>query len=179
MMMLALYGVLVVVMLVGIVGAVVPGLPGPSLILAAIVVWCIATKFAIALLPLTLIFIALILSAAVEWLGGYLGSKTVGASPWSQWGMMGGIAMGFFGLLPLAALGGPIVGILVGGLMGGFGGEFLYRRDLAMGPRLKMAGKVCLAIGLGSLVGNLIELVLAIVAVGIFLWTTWPGMVWG
>ena len=45
----ALYGILIVVMLVGIVGAVVPGLPGPSLILGAIVVWCIATKFAVPL----------------------------------------------------------------------------------------------------------------------------------
>jgi uncharacterized protein len=177
--MLALYGIVIVVMLVGVVGAVVPGLPGPSLILAAIVVWCIATKFAIALLPLSLIFIALILSAAVEWLGGYWGAKQVGASPWSQWGMMGGMAMGFFGLLPLVGLGGPIVGIFAGGLLGGFAGEYLYRRDLPMIDRLKMSGKVCLGIGLGSLIGNLVELVLAIVAVGIFLWTTWPAMVWG
>lgn len=179
MMMLALYGILIVVMLVGVVGAVVPGLPGPSLILAAIVVWCIATKFAIPLVPLALIFIVLILSALVEWLGGYWGAKQVGASSWSQWGMMGGMAMGFFGLLPAVAIGGPIVGILAGGLLGGFVGEFLYRRDLAMGDRLKMAGKVCLAIGLGSVVGNLVEFVLAIVAVGIFLWTTWPTMLWG
>lgn len=95
--MLTLYGILVVVMLVGVVGAVVPGLPGPSLILAAILVWCFVTKFAIALLPLSLIFLALILSAAVEWLGAYLGAKQVGASAWSQWGMMGGMTMGFFG----------------------------------------------------------------------------------
>lgn len=176
--MLALYGILVVVMLVGVVGAVVPGLPGPSLILVAILVWCFATKFAIALLPLSLIFLALILSAAVEWLGGYLGAKQVGASAWSQWGMMGGMALGFVGLLPALPIGGPIFGILAGGLFGGFVGEFLYRRDLTIIPRLKMAGKVCLAIGLGSVIGNLTEMVLAIVAVGLFLWSTWPVMLW-
>ncbi len=93
--------------------------------------------------------------------------------------MMGGMAMGFFGFLPALPIGGPIVGLLAGGLFGGFVGEFLYRRDLPIVPRLKMAGKVCLAIGLGSVVGNLIEMMLAIVAVGIFLWNTWPAMVWG
>ena len=93
--------------------------------------------------------------------------------------MMGGMAMGFFGFLPALPIGGPIVGIFAGGLFGGFAGEFLYRRDLAIVPRLKMSGKVCLAIGLGSVVGNLIEMVLAIVAVGIFLWNTWPAMLWG
>jgi uncharacterized protein len=87
--------------------------------------------------------------------------------------------MGFFGLLPLVGLGGPIVGIFAGGLLGGFVGEYLYRRDLPTIDRLKMSGKVCLGIGLGSLIGNLVELVLAIVAVGIFIWNTWPAMVWG
>ncbi|MBC7516560.1 MAG: DUF456 family protein [Alkalinema sp. FL-bin-369] len=174
-----LYGILVVVMLVGIVGAVVPGLPGPSLILGAIVVWCLATKFAVPLGFFAVIFGVLILSAAVEWLGGYLGAKQVGASSWSQWGMMGGMAVGFFGLLPALPVGGPIVGLFLVGLLGGFIGEFLYRSDLAIPERLKMAGKVSLAIGLGSVVGNLVEGVLAVVAVAMFIWSTWGSVVWG
>ncbi len=174
-----LYWVLVAVMLVGVVGAVVPGLPGPSLILGAILVWCLVTKFAIPLLPLGLIFVVLILSAAVEWLGTYWGAQQVGASRWSQMGLLAGMAVGFFGLLPALPLGGPIAGILIGGLLGGFLGEFLYQRNLPLAERLKRAGKVSLAIGLGALIGNLVEFVLAIGAVGLFIWSTWSSVMWG
>ncbi len=175
----ALYGILIVVMLVGIVGAVLPGVPGPSVILGAIVVWCLATKFAVPLVPFAVIFGVLILSAAVEWLGGYLGAKQVGASSWSQWGMMAGMAVGFFGLLPALPFGGPIVGLFVVGLLGGFVGEFLYRSNLPFQERLKLAGKVSLAIGLGSMIGNLVEGVLAVVAVALFIWSTWGSVMWG
>ncbi len=175
---LILYWILIAVMLVGVVGAVLPGLPGPSVILGAVLVWCVVSKFAVPLLPFALIFVALILSALMEWLGSYWGAQQVGASRWSQLGMLAGMALGFFGLLPALPIGGPIAGVLLGGLGGGFVGEFLYRRNLPPGERLKMAGKVTLAIGLGTLIGNLIEVVLAIVAVGIFVWTTWSSVMW-
>lgn len=173
-----LYWVLIAVMAVGVIGAIVPGIPGPSLILVAILVWCVATKFAIPLVPLGLIFVALILSALVEWLGSYWGAKQVGASKWGQWGMFAGMALGFFGLLPALPIGGPIAGVLLGGLLGGFLGEYLYRSNLPNPERLRTAGKVSLAIGLGTVIGNLIEVVLAIAAIGLFLWSTWPTMQW-
>lgn len=173
-----LYWVLIAVMLVGVVGAVAPGIPGPSLILAAILVWCIVTKFAIPLLPLGLIFLALILSAFMEWLGSYWGAKQVGASKWSQWGMFAGMALGFVGLLPALPIGGPIAGVLLGGLLGGFIGEYLYRSNLPSAERFKTAGKVSLAIGVGTLIGNLIEVVLAVAAIGLFIWSTWGSVMW-
>lgn len=175
---MVLYWILIAVMLVGVAGAVLPGVPGPSLILAAILVWCVVTKFAIPLLPLSLIFVALILSAVVEWLGSYWGAKRVGASKWAQYGMFGGMAVGFFGLLPALPIGGPIAGILLGGLLGGFIGEYLYQRNLPTSDRLKTAGKVSFGIGFGALIGNLIEVVLAIVAVGVFVWSTWSSVMW-
>jgi uncharacterized protein len=173
-----LYWILIVVMLVGVAGAIIPGLPGPSLILVAILIWCVVTKFAIPIIPLGLIFVVLILSAAVEWLGTYWGAKQVGASKWGQVGMFAGMAVGFFGLLPALPVGGPIAGILLGGLLGGFIGEYLYRQNLPTAERLKTAGKVSLAIGFGALIGNLVEVVLAIVAVGIFVWSTWSSVMW-
>jgi hypothetical protein len=64
--------------------------------------------------------------------------------------LMGGMAMGFcFGFCPLAADRWPDwPEFWRAGLFGGFAGEFfLYRQDLPIVPRLKMApGKVCLAI---------------------------------
>ncbi len=174
-----LYWVLIAAMLIGVAGAVLPGIPGPSLILVAILVWCIVTKFAIAGWPLIVIFVALILSAGVEWFAAYWGARQVGASKWGQIGSIVGMTLGFFGLLPALPLGGPLLGILFGAVLGAFLGEFIHRRDLGFVERLQLSLKVSVAIAVGSLVGNLLEVALALVAVGIFIWTTWPPLGFG
>ncbi|MEP0885571.1 DUF456 family protein [Trichocoleus sp. ST-U3] len=169
-----LYWLLIFVMLVGVVGAVVPGIPGPSLILAAILVWGVVQGFSGITWPLIAIFVILILSAGIEFLASYWGAKRAGASKWGQWGAIIGLVLGFFGLLPAFLVAGPLLGILVGPLLGAFIGEFLYRRELPLNERTKVAFKAGLGIVVGSLIGNLIEGLLAIAAVAIFVWATWP-----
>jgi uncharacterized protein YqgC (DUF456 family) len=170
-----LYWVLIAVMLVGVVGAVVPAIPGPSLILAAIFVWTIVQGFgSVSWPPLIAIFVILILSAGVELLASYWGAKQAGASKWGQIGALVGLGLGFFGLLPALPFGGPLIGILVGPLLGAIVGEFLYRRELPLGERTKVAVKAGVGVVVGSLIGNLIEGLLAFVAVVIFVWSTWP-----
>jgi hypothetical protein len=85
-----------------------------------------------------------------------------------------GLGLGFFGLLPALPFGGPLIGILLGPLIGAFIGEFLYRRELELGSRTKVAFKAGIGVVVGSLIGNLIEGILALVAVVIFVWSTWP-----
>ncbi|HEY9668340.1 MAG TPA: DUF456 domain-containing protein [Coleofasciculaceae cyanobacterium] len=176
--MVILYWVLIAVMLVGVVGAVVPGIPGPSLILGAILVWTVvqvAQGFgSVSWLPLIAIFTILILSAGVEFLATYWGARRAGASKWGQIGAIVGLVLGFFGLLPAALIGGPLLGILIGPLLGAIVGEFLYRRDLALGARLQQSVKAGVGVVVGSLIGNLIEGLLAIAAVVIFITSTWP-----
>src|SRR5919202_2143182 len=170
-----LYWVLIAVMLVGVVGAVVPVIPGPSLILGAILVWTVVNGFGnVSWVPLVAIFVILILSAGVQVLAGYWGAKRAGASKWGQIGALVGLGVGFFGLLPAFLIGGPLIGILLGPILGAFIGEFLYRRDLELGPRANLAFKACVGIVLGSLIGNLIEGLLAFSAVVIFVVSTWP-----
>lgn len=169
-----LYWVLIAVMLVGVVGAVVPGIPGPSLILVAILVWTIVQGFNVSWGPLIAIFVILILSAGVELLATYWGAKQAGASKWGQIGAFIGLGLGFFGLLPALPLGGPLLGILVGPLLGAIIGEFFYRRDLPLEERTKQSVKAGVGVVVGSLIGNLIEGLLALVAVVIFVWNTWP-----
>ena len=93
---LTLYWIVLAIMIVGVIGAIIPGLPGSSFILAAILIWSIATKFAGIGFPLILIFIVLILSAVVEYVALYLGVKQVGASKWAQFGAIAGMVLGFF-----------------------------------------------------------------------------------
>lgn len=169
-----LYWILIAVMLVGIVGAYVPGIPGPSLILVAILVWTVVNGFQVAWAPIIAIFVILILSAGVEFLATYWGAKQAGASQWGQIGALIGLGLGFFGLLPALPIGGPLLGILVGPLLGAIIGEFLYRRELPFDERTKQSVKAGIGVVVGSLLGNLIEGLLAIAAVIIFVVSTWP-----
>ena len=156
------------IMLVGIIGSVVPGIPGSSLILTAIILWGIITSsFAAIKIPLIVTIVVLILSIAVELLASYLGAKKAGASKWGQIGAMVGLILGVLGFLPTLPFGGPLLGILLGPLVGAIIAELIYQKQLW--PAVK-AG---IGIIVGSLIGNFIQGLLAIAAVVVFLLTTW------
>jgi uncharacterized protein len=164
-----IYWLLVAVMAVGIIGAVVPAIPGASLILIAIIIWgFISDSFAAIQTPLIVTIFVLLLSVGVDFLASYLGAKKAGASQWGQIGAIVGLVLGFLGLLPTLPFGGPLFGMLLGPLVGAIIGEYLYRRDLGL------AIKAGVGIVAGTLVGNLIQGLLAIAAVVVFLVTTWP-----
>lgn len=172
---LALYWLLVLVMVVGVAGAVVPALPGISLIVGAIVVWGLVAGFVGLKWALGVAIAALVLSFAIDYLAGVLGAQRVGASNWGQIGAFIGMFLGLFGLLPLLPTGIPLLGLLVGTVLGAFIGEFLHRRELKLFQRVKQSAKVGLAIVVGTLVGNILQGVLALISLVVFLVTTWPG----
>lgn len=169
-----LYWILIAVMVVGIFGTFIPVIPGASLILAAVLVWSVATGFAGIGWPFYLIFAVLILSAIIDYLAIYWGVKQLDASKWSQFGAIAGIVLGFFGFLPALPFGGPLFGILFGAILGAFVGEFLYRSNLDLAQRAKLAFKVSMGIAFSSLLGNAIEAILATAAVALFIYSTWP-----
>lgn len=163
-----IYWLLIALMLVGIVGAVVPAIPGTTLILIGIIIWGVVSgSFAAIKIPLIVTVIVLLLSIGVDFLAGYLGAKQAGASKWGQIGAFAGLIVGFLGLLPALPFGGPLLGILLGPLLGAIVGEYLYQRQLGL------AIKAGIGIVVGTLVGNLIQGLLAISTVAVFLLTTW------
>ncbi|EFA73441.1 hypothetical protein CRD_00541 [Raphidiopsis brookii D9] len=132
-------------MFLGIIGAVVPVIPGSSLILISIIIWgIVSNSFAAIKIPLIVTIIVLLLSTGVGFFAGYIGAKQAGASKWGQIGAFV-LLMGFFGLLPTLSFGGPLLGILFGPLLGAIVGEFLYQRRLC--PAVKA--------GIGITVGTL------------------------
>ncbi|CEJ46072.1 DUF456 domain-containing protein [Umezakia ovalisporum] len=164
-----IYWLVIMIMVVGIIGSVVPGVPGSSLILTSIIIWgLISSSFAAIKISLIVTVVVLLLSIAVDFLASYLGAQKAGASKWGQIGAMVGLLLGFFGLLPTLPFGGPLLGILLGPLLGAIVGEFIYRRQLWL------AIKAGVGIIVGSLIGNLIQGLLAIAAVVVFVLTTWP-----
>jgi uncharacterized protein len=173
-----LYWLLVLVMGFGVIGAVVPALPGITLIVGAIAVWGLVVGFSGLWWALGVAIVSLLLGFAIDYLAGVLGAQRVGASSWGQIGAFIGMFLGLFGLLPLLPTGIPLLGLLVGTVVGAFMGEFLHRRELKLLPRIKQSAKVGLAIVVGTLVGNILQGVLALISLIVFLITTWPGN-WG
>lgn len=164
-----LYWLLLALMVVGIIGAVVPAIPGASLILIAIVTWgFISGSFAAIKIPLIVTIVVLLLSVGIDFLASYLGARKAGASKWGQIGAIVGLVVGFLGLLPALPFGGPLLGMLLGPLLGAIIGEYIYGRDF------NLAIKAGIGIVVGTVVGNLIQGLLAIAAVVVFVVTTWP-----
>lgn len=168
------YGLLVLLMAVGVVGAIIPTLPGITLVLGAMVVWGLVAGFSSLKWALGVGVVALILSLLIDYLAGVLGAQRVGASGWGQAGAFVGMFLGLFGLLPFLPTGIPLLGILLGTVLGAFLGEFLHRRDLQLWPRSQQSVKVGIAIVVGTLVGNVLQAILALVSVIVFVVTTWP-----
>ncbi len=169
-----LYWVLVAVMVIGAVGELIPGMPGATLILGSILVWAIATQFAGIGWPIIIVFALLILSAAIEFLAAFIGAQQFGASKWGQFGAIIGLVVGVLGLLPALPVGGPILGVLIGPFLGAFIGEYLSRKKVEGESKFQTSLKASIGTVVGSIIGNLIDGLLAIIAVVVFILTTWP-----
>ncbi|BAU40727.1 DUF456 domain-containing protein [Leptolyngbya sp. O-77] len=166
--MVYLYWILVAVMLVGVIGSVAPAIPGIGLIALAIAVWGLVNGFTGLGIPLSVAVVCLVVGTGVDFLATYLGAKKAGASKWGQLGAVVGLLLGVFGLLPALPFGGPFLGLLIGPIAGAILGEFLFRKDLWL------AIKAGLGIVVGSLIGRLVQFILAIATFAVFLWTTLP-----
>ena len=139
---------------IGVVGTVLPVLPGPILVLAGIVLAAAIDDFA--RIPVWLLVILGALTA-LAWVIDYVaaagGAKRAGASRQAiigaAIGTVAGILSGLWGLLFM-----PLAGAAIG--------EFLARRDAYR------AGKVGLATWLGLLLGTVAKLAIVLAMVGIF-----------
>jgi len=141
---------------VGLIGAVLPILPGTTIILAAAIIHRIALgpEKSVGWRTIVILILLTLASYAFDFLSGYFGAKYFGATRWGAFGgILGAIVGIFFGLLGLLA--GPVIGALAGELLGG--------------KRLIDAGRA----GWGSLLGNLAgmigKLIIAVIMILVFL----------
>jgi uncharacterized protein YqgC (DUF456 family) len=155
-------------MLVGVIGTMIPGVPGTSLVVVAIAIWGILQGFSQVAIALAVALVVLLCSVAIDLLATYWGAKQAGASKWGQYGAILGFFLGLFGLLPALPFGGPILGMIVGPFVGALAAEFIYSR------KLWRSVKASIGILVGTIVGNLIQGALALASVIVFVATTWP-----
>jgi uncharacterized protein YqgC (DUF456 family) len=138
---------------VGVVGTVVPGLPGAVLVLAGLALAAWIDGFARVGVPTLAVLAALTLAAyALDFVATAVGARRFGTS-W--WGVLGAV-LGTLGGLFL----GP-VGLVVGPFAGAFVLELLARRDLRQAGRAGLGAWLGLVLGTAGRLG----LVAAMIAV--------------
>ncbi len=114
-------------MLLGLLGSVLPGLPGVPLIFAAALVYAYVTGFeVVGALILILLGLFALLAFAADFVGTAYGARRFGAS---NWGMTGGAIGGLVGTLAGTLFFGigALFGLLAGTIGGVFAGEYLRR----------------------------------------------------
>lgn len=158
------YVIAAVLVVVGLVGTVLPALPGLPLIFAGMLLAAWAGDFQHVGVPmLVLLGLLTLVSLGVDFWATALGAKRVGASRKAIWGAMLGTFAGlFFG--PVGLLFGPFAGALVG--------ELLHRRRLGSSD-LGDAAKIGLGTWLGILFGVVLKFGLAFAMLGLFALAWW------
>jgi uncharacterized protein len=168
-----IYVALLLLTLVGVIGAVVPVMPGPILILGASIGAGFLYKWDNVTITLIVSSVVLLMCFAIEQLSGIWGAQKAGASHWGQIGSIVGLFLGFIGLLPALPVGGPLVGLFFGPFIGAVVGELLYPRQVPIVDRATISVKAGVGIVLGSVLGLIIQGLLSLFAAIVFAATTW------
>ena len=116
-----------VLMFVGLLGSVLPGLPGVTLIFLSALVYAIITDFrTVGAAILVILFIFAAIAFVADFVATSYGARRFGASNWGTvGGAVGGIAGALIGLLFLGI--GSLFGLILGTIAGVFLGEYLKR----------------------------------------------------
>ncbi|HSX59501.1 MAG TPA: DUF456 domain-containing protein [Tahibacter sp.] len=151
---IVLYVLAAAMIVVGLLGTVLPALPGVPLLFAGMFLAAWADNF-VHVGPLTLGILALLcaLAIAADIVASLLGAKRVGASTWALFGAAIGTFAGFFFGIPGLVLG-PFIGALAG--------------ELIAGSTVRRAAHVGVGTWLGLLFGTLVKVALAFAMIGIF-----------
>lgn len=148
----------------GLVGTVVPALPGAPLVFAGLFLGAWIGSFeAVGWATLGVLALLAVLAWVVDFVAAALGARYVGAGPRAFWGATLGAVVGmFFGL----------AGLLLGPFIGAVAGE------LSVGRGLRQSGRAGVGAWLGVVFATAAKLALVFLMIGIFalsFFATTPG----
>ena len=117
----------ILLVFVGLIGLILPILPGPALIFTGLVLAAWAENFAhVGSITITILAVLAILAHAIDFMAGAFGAKKFGASRWASFGALIGAVVGvFFGF----------IGVLIGPFIGAFLGEFMVKNHIQSATR--------------------------------------------
>lgn len=146
----------IVLFAVGLIGTVLPVVPGPLIICAAIVLHRVflGAEASVSWITVAIVVMLTAIAFALEFVAASFGARRFGATKWGALGaVVGGMAGLFFGL----------PGLFIGPIAGAIAAEFLA------GRKLIAAGRAGWGTLLGNLGGMLAKLVLAVTMIVLFL----------
>lgn len=159
----AVWAVTICLLIIGLIGCVVPILPGHVILLVAAIVHRLALgeSSGIRWWSFVVLTVLLVASQAFEFFSGAAGTKWFGGSKWGAWGaLVGGIVGMFF--FPFGLILGPLIGSL------------LFEKIFA-----KKENKPALVSGVGSVLGTVAGIVVKVV-VGLVMsvWIVMDALEW-
>ncbi len=151
-----LWWILAILLVIGgLVGTIIPALPGVPMVFAGLLLAAWITGFEPAGMW-TMVILGALTAAAwlIDFLAAALGAKRLGASPRAFWGAMFGAIVGmFFGLAGILL--GPFVGAFVAEISGGRG--------------MQDAGRAGVGAWIGTVLGAAAKIAIAFLMVGFFI----------
>lgn len=151
------YVLAALLVIVGLIGSVLPALPGVPVVFIGLLLAAWADGFAhVGAFTLFLLAALAVAAIAIDFVAGVLGAKKVGASRHAVIGAALGTVIGLFFGIP-----GIIFGPFLGALLG----------ELLAGGTLRKAGGVGVGAWLGFVVGSLAKLALCGIMLGVFAFT--------
>ena len=151
-------------MLLGIVGSILPALPGPPVSWVGILLlyFCPGIAMNYWLLSITLVIAVVI--GILDYVIPAKGTKYFGGSSYGIWGTNIGLVIGIFAPIPFGFLIGPFVGALIG--------ELIYNSSEG-----KRALKAATGSFLGFLAGTFMKVLVSFLFLGLFVVLVWQNRV--
>ena len=147
---IALLVIAFLLMLIGIIGCIVPGLPGTPIAYAGLWIAQITERVDFSWQFLLVWGIVTVVISALDYIVPAWGTKRFGGTKWGVWGSTIGVFVGLFAG-PWGVILGPLVGAVIGELLGG------------------KAAQEALRAGWGSFIGILFGTILKLIACGLML----------
>lgn len=141
----------IIAQVVGLLGCILPMLPGPPLSYIGILLLHFTDKAQFSTWELVLGGIIVVVVLLLDYITPVLGAKYSGAGRWANWGSFIGTIVGLF-FLPLGLIVGPFLGAVLGAIRDG------------------NSNKGALKAGIGAVIGFLAGTVLKFVACGYFIY---------
>ena len=104
-------------MLVGLLGCILPALPGPPLSYIGFLLLHFTDKIQFSATQIIVLLLLVIIAQIIDYFIPVLGSKYSGGTKWGSWGAFIGSVIGLF-FLPWGLILGPFLGAMVGELFG-------------------------------------------------------------
>lgn len=145
-----------ILMLIGLIGSILPILPGVPLAWVGLFIYAISTSFEkIPVLTIIVFFILMLLTLAIGYFAPMLGAKKQKASNWGVFGSFLGVTIGVLIL--------GFWGIIIGPFIGALLGELIARKP--PGTAVKSA----FGTFIGYIAGTLLQVVVILIMAGFFL----------